>query len=210
MLFSERLLDVVAEKAIQFLGLAYLKELEKLEDGGLMSELIFSLKTEELSELCRFFWMLRKRQVGAQTGGSRVLEFWGMLADVVREREIVIPELQSSLNLLAVFIEEITPEITRMWSEAAPYAHERHNGHVLIEQLARLAAAYPDSVAMVFRAALSGFLPEYDPDDVVSCVKQLADAVKLDDAEWICNEYAARGSVLLKDTYESLRAAQRA
>ena len=41
------------------------------------------------------------------------------------------------------------------------------------------------------------------------CVNRIAEAGEVEEAEWICNAYVERGSTLLKDTYEVLRAKQR-
>ncbi len=80
---------------------------------------------------------------------------------------------------------------------------------MLIQNLARLASQYPKEVAAIFRAAISGFLPDYRKEDVIGCVNRLAEAGEVEEAEWICNAYADRGSTLLKETYEVLRARQR-
>ncbi len=80
---------------------------------------------------------------------------------------------------------------------------------MLVENLARLANQYPKEVAAIFRAAISGFLPDYRKEDVIGCVNRLAEAGEVEEAEGICNVYAERGSTLLKDTYEALRARQR-
>ena len=80
---------------------------------------------------------------------------------------------------------------------------------MLVQNLARLASQYPKEVAAIFRAAMSGFLPDYRKEDVIGCVNRLAEAGEVEEAEWICNAYAERGSTLLKETYEALRARQR-
>ena len=123
----------------------------------------------------------------------------------MRTKGLSHPELQSELNLLSTYIQEITPEIERIWSEAAPHADIRHHGNNLVEQLLRLVAKYPKAVAHVFRAALKGFVPSYKSEDIIGCVEKLAELGQNDEAEWICNEYAAKGSTLLKGTYEVIR-----
>ncbi len=209
MIYTEGLPDHVLEKALQFLGLAYLEGLEELGDGGLMSELVVTLKTEQLSKLCWFFWTLRRSKEPSDPRRTRILEFWKRIAAAIRNCGTAQPELQSALNQLAVFIDEMTPDTTQMWAEAAPHAEVRHHGYVLVEHLAHLAGTYPTMVATVFRAALSGFLPDFQEEDVIRCVTQLADVGQIDDAEWICNEYARQDSTLLKETYKTLRDAQR-
>jgi hypothetical protein len=81
---------------------------------------------------------------------------------------------------------------------------------MLVQNLRRLASQYPKEVATIFRTAMSGFLPDYRKEDVIECVKRLAEAGEVEEAEWICNAYAEQGSTLLKQTYEELRGRHRA
>jgi len=208
MVYAEGLPDPVAERALQFLGLAYLEGMESLDGGGLLGEIIAGLRVKELSQLCWFFWTLRgKAEPSART--SKILAFWMKVAERVRASHTNLPELQSALSQLAVFLHELTPVAVEALVEAAPYAQVRHHGYMLVENLARLAGQYPKEVAAIFRATMSGFLPDYREEDVIECVNKLADAGEIEEAEWICNAYAERGSMLLKETYEALRANQR-
>lgn len=208
MVYSEGLPDQVAERALQFLGLAYLEGMENLYGGGLLSELIAGLRVKELSQLCWFFWTLRgKAEPSART--SKILTFWLKVAEQIRENDANLPELQSALSQLAVFLHELTPAAVEALVEAAPHAQVRHHGYMLVKNLARLASQYPKEVAAIFRAAMSGFLPDYRKEDVIGCVNRLAEAGQVEEAEWICNAYAERGSTLLKETYGALRARQR-
>ena len=209
MVYSEGLPDEVAERALQFLGLAYLEGMESLDGGGLLSELVAGLKVKELSQLCWFFWTLRgKAASSART--YKILMFWMKVAKQVRASRAEVPELQSALSQLAVFVHDLTTEAVEALVDAAPHAQVRHHGHMLVQNLARLASQYPREVATIFRAAMSGFMPDYRKEDVIGCVKRLAEAGEVEQAEWICNAYAERGSTLLKETYEALRARQRA
>lgn len=208
MIYSDELPDRVIEKALQFLGLAYIEGKENLEGGGLLCELIASLRVEMLSRICWFFWTLRGTEESSPRE-SKVLKFWLKVAEQIRSSQTEMPELQSALCQLVTFIQKFTSEIVTALTEAAPHAQVSHHGHLLMEHLARLVDKYPKQTATVFRAALSGFLPDYDPADVIRCVKGLADAGEIEDAEGICNAYINRGSTLLKETYKSLRAEQR-
>jgi len=208
MVYTEDLPDQVAERAIQFLGLAYLEGMESLDGVGLLSELVSELKVKELSQLCWFFWTLREK-TEPSTRASKVLAFWIEVAEQVRAKRADAPDLQSALSQLAVFIHELSPDAVGVLVAAAPHAQVSHHGYMLIQNLARLASRYPKEVAIVFRAAMSGFLPDYRKDDVIACVRQLAEAGEVEEAEWICNAYAEQGSTLLKETYETFRAKQR-
>ena len=208
MILSDDLPDRVADRALQFLGLAYLEGMESLDGGGLLSELIVGLKVKELSELSWFFWTLRGNP--EQTvRGSKVMAFWMSVAERIRASGVALPELQAALSQLAVFVHELTPATVEALVDAAPHAQVRHHGYMLLENLARLADQYPKEVAAVFRSAMSGFLPDFRVEDLTGCVIRLAKAGEVEEAEWICNAYADRGSTLLKDTYQAVRAMQR-
>lgn len=197
--------DQVAERALHFLGLAYLEGLESLDELGLLNELIQDLRVKQLSQLCWFFWTFRGKD-SPPTRSSKILTFWLKVAEQIRSRKTDVPELQSALSQLAVFVEELTPDAVQALTEAAPHAQFKHHGYILIENLARLSSQYPKEVAAIFRATISVFLPDYREEDVVTCVNRLAIAGEIEEAEWICNEYAIRGSNLLKETYDSIRA----
>lgn len=207
MIFDETLSDNVSEKALQFLGLAYLEDEEKLGPDGLLSELVHSLNVEKLSQLCWFFWTLRgTSDESGPVRAGRILEFWKAVSATAGDRGGEYPELQSDLSQLAAFITHLDEEMTKVWKSAAKHANVKFHGHVLLENLARLAGQYPVQVFDVFGAALTGFLPDFDEKDVLQCVMSIADAGHIEEAEQICNEYADRGSSLLKATYEKIRA----
>lgn len=208
MVYLEGLPDHVSDRALQFLGLAYLEGQEELDGGGLLSELINGLKVDELSRLCWFFWTLRPTD-GTSKHTARILALWTKVAERIDQSGTEAPGLQSALNQLAAFIANLTQPMVPVWAAAASHAHVKYHGPILVENLARLAGKYPQEVAIVFRAALSSFLPDYPPEDVIRCVTDLAAAGWGEDAEQICNAYTERGSQLLKDTYYALRAQRR-
>ena len=205
MLFTTGLSAHVSEKALQFLGVAYLEGLAEL-DGGLLGDLVSSVDVERLSQLCWFFWTMRGGVDSSASGrAQKVLAFWEAIAVATKGHQAGFPELQSALNLLAAFVTELTGPTTAVWKEAAPYAQVKYNGYILVENLARVAPRFALQVTEIFEAALSGFLPDFDAEDVTKCVTSIADAGHQEEAERICNAYADHGSVILKETYEKLR-----
>ncbi|MBK7659449.1 MAG: hypothetical protein IPJ28_09975 [Betaproteobacteria bacterium] len=134
--------------------------MESLDGGGLLSELVAELKVKQLTHLCWFFWTLRANsEPSAKT--SKILTFWIKVAEQVRVSGAKLPELQSAPSQLAVFIHELTPVAVNALIDAAPHAQVGHHGYLLVQNLARLASQYPKEVAAIFRAAMSGFLPDY-------------------------------------------------
>jgi hypothetical protein len=207
MVYQSDLPDQVANRALQFLGLAYLKDMTTIDDGGLLTELIVEIKVKELAHLCWFFWTLRDGEPSNRA--EKIIEFWLRAAAQIRHSGETFPELQSALSQLIAFVHELNQAIVDVLVEAAPHSQVSHHGYLLIEHLARLAPQYPKQVATIYKAALTGFLPDFDEKDVVLCINRLADSGEIDEAEWICNAYANRGSTLLKETYEELRTKQR-
>ena len=207
MIRSHEASNQVAEKALQFLALAYLEGQENLDSGGgILGELVDDLEAAHLAQLCWFFWTLSQPDPNGASGRSqKILAFWRRAWEVVRASGVELPEVQSALNQLAPFIEQLDEQTTRMWSEAARYAQVKYHGSVLLENMARLAPKYPREIFQVFQSALLGFLPDFEEQDVIRCVRSIADAGHHDEAEWLCNEYANRGSSLLKRTYDTLR-----
>jgi hypothetical protein len=206
MLFDPDMPDKVTEKALQYIGIAYLEGHEKLVEQSLLSELVESLHAKELGQLTWFFWTLRGNQDRSPQRGPLILEFWQRVNAAIEQSGSTHPEVQSALNLLAVYITELTPALKSAWLAAAPHAQVRHHGYVLVEHMARLAPRHPLDVFEIFRAALTGFLPDFDKEDVVACVNAIARAGH---AEWLCNEYFTQGSTLLKETYANIRLEQR-
>ncbi|HWL62881.1 MAG TPA: hypothetical protein VNQ32_08790 [Steroidobacteraceae bacterium] len=208
MVNSEDLPDAVTQKALQFLALAYLEGAESLGGGGLLDEVIGDLRVDDLSQISWFFWTLRANSEPNERA-SKILAFWLRVAQQIRDQRAQLPELQSALSQLAVFVTDLTRPITEALIDAAPHAQAKHHGYQLIENLARLVQSHPKEVASIFRAAMTGFLPDYRTEDVIECVMGLAGAGEFDEAEWICNRYAELGSTLLKESYEKIRAMQR-
>jgi len=208
MIYLEGLPDQVSDRALQFLGLAYLEGKERLDGSTLLAELISQLRVGELSKLCWFFWTLRPKD-GTSPYALQIQVFWEKIAEQIQQSGTEVPGLQSALNQLAAFLDDLTQPMVEVWAAAAAHAHVKYHGPVLVENLARLAGKRPLEVATVFRAAISNFLPDFPPEEVIRCVTELAAAGQREEAEWICNAYADRHSQLLKETYDVLRAQQR-
>jgi len=204
---AEGLPKQVPERAAQFLGLAYLLGLEKLADEppSVLDELVRDLHRQRLGQLCWFFWTKRGDWNLAAEARKKVLAFWVEVSRVARERGGDNGELRSFLNMLSPFIEELTEELVAAWSEAAPYAQVVYHGHIMVAQLARLAPRFPLETAKILSAALEGFVPDFDPKDVVACVEAIAEAGHVEVAEDLCKRFSEKGSNILNETYKELR-----
>ncbi len=205
MLAREGLPDIVTEKAIQFVALAYLHGTEVLSEAttSLIGELLRGRRVDDYSKLTWFIWTLRGSLDDTQR--LRVMELWLEASRLLSGREAESQKQLSHLSLLAAHIAVITNEIEGAWTQAAPYADVSHHGSTLVSVLAELSDRYPSACGRIFLAALGGFLPQYDPTDIKAAVAKVAAAGEVELAERICTTYAERGSDLLTNTYLAIR-----
>jgi hypothetical protein len=200
----------VSKRAVEFVGVAYLKGMETFEHDGLLASLVDSLDRTALTHLNWFFWTQRPGEDHkASPHGSKVMEFWRRVDARIRADSGDFSDLRSSLSLLAVFLNDLNSPMVEVWESAAPYAQRSHHGYVLLEQMARLVGQYPKEVARVFQAALTSFLPDHPREYVLRCVAGLNESGHVEEAERICNLYTEWNSDLLKETYQAIRAQQK-
>lgn len=205
MLADERLPDFVREKALQFIMLAYLTGREPLDGEGsdLIQGILRQMKPEVVSRLCWFVWTLH--------GGlddearARVRDLWLAASARIAGGEASHMVALSNLNLLASALNALDDEIVDAWKQAAPYANDAHHAPHVVKDFARLAPAYPRAIGKIYLATLERFVPTYDEEDIVSCVKSIARYGQLDLAEAICRKYADKGSTMLNETYLEFR-----
>jgi hypothetical protein len=171
-----------------------------------LADLVSEVRSSDLAYVCWFLWTLRGIEKEEEERRSRILGFWRAVSSAISAKKATDVKLLSALTQLSVFIDKLEGEVEALMIEAAPHAQVDYHGYVLMKELRRLAPIYPDAVARVFLSALEGFVPDFDPDDVVGCVEELAKVGRVDAAERICNEYVERGSSLLNETYERIRA----
>lgn len=205
MLADEQLPDSVAEKALQFIMLAYLAGREPLtgEDSDLIQGILRQMNPEVVSRLCWFVWTLHgELDVEAQV---RTRDFWLAASARIAGEEANHTITLSNLNLLASALNALDNETIDAWKQAAPYANDAHHAPHMIKDFARLATNYPQAIGEIFLASLERFVPTYDVNDIVSCVKSISSNGQLDLAEAICQAYANNGSTLLNETYREIR-----
>ena len=209
MLADERLPDSVAEKALQFIMLAYLAGREPLEGEGsdLIQEFLRQMKPEVVSQLCWFVWTLHGDL--DDEARARVRDLWLAASARILGDEGRHTVALSNLNVLASALNVLDDEMVDAWKQAAPYANDAHHAPHMVKDFARLAPIYPRAVGEIFRTALERFVPTYDEEDIVSCVKSIARNGELEMAETICRTYADKGSTMLNETYREIRSEYR-
>jgi hypothetical protein len=205
MLADGQLPDSVGEKALQFIMLAYLAGREPLEGEGsdLIQGILREITPKIVSRLCWFVWTLHGEL--DDEARARVRDLWLAASARIAGDETSHVVALSNLNLLASALNALDDEIVDAWKQAAPYANDAYHAPHMVKDFARLAPTYPRAVGEIFLASLERFVPTYDEEDIVSCVKSIARSGQLDLAEVICRTYADKGSRMLNETYLEIR-----
>jgi len=194
----------VREKLIQTIAVAYLSGWEGLDDAGsLFAKVLQTWRQEDIREITSLFWMSRDAQIGEE-GRAAILKFWKRCYERIHGQEEKHTGILSDLNLLAVFMNEISDEQKSWLLQSAPFVDENHHSPFLLEYLRQLTPQNPAAVADVYLAMLSSkVMPTYKEDDIRSIVEQIYEAGIRDKANAICDAYARGGSwQLLQDLRE--------
>jgi hypothetical protein len=212
MITEESLKDQVRDRAMQFLGLAYLNDdLEPLSesepDAGLLAKVMGELNENALSRLCWFFWTLRGQGPESEIG-RKVIKFWMKLDCVIYASTSAHPELLSALNSLSVFIETLDDVTTKLLKNAAVFSNIKFHTHTLVTELARLSEKNPREVSEIFDEVTDKFLPDFEESDVIIIVENIAKGGNVDVARKICNKYADKQVNFLNDVFSRIRSGE--
>lgn len=191
----------IREQVIQNICIAYLRGLEDLNEG-LFADLLRAWRENDISEIIRFFWMLRKGDFKEETR-NLILNFWRQCYQKIRGQEEAHGAILSDLTLLTSFLTGIPDEEKDWLLQVAPYVDERHNSSFFLEYLDGLTDKNPDAVAEITLKMLGRTAPNYKKEDVRSIVEKLYKAELKTKANEICDAYARKGNYeLLRDLYE--------
>ncbi|HPO29482.1 MAG TPA: SIR2 family protein [Caldisericia bacterium] len=197
----------ITEQLVQHICIGYLEDWEKLEDKeSLISQLIENKNINQLSEIVRFFWMLRNGL--SDKIKSKVKPLWKVLFDLAKQNEenIEYQQLLSNLTKWLSLIDEIDDEIFEWLRVSAKYVDKDFNTPFFIEYLLKHAPEAPSKVGKIYLEILSANVyPVYIQEDIQQIVRLLYEKNEKEIANRICNLYGSKGHLFLKDIYEKYR-----
>lgn len=171
----------VRERLIQRIALAYLWGQEQL-DSERFYYLFQSESLEELEDASGWFWSIRKEPLPPEQI-DRILKFFDRCISWSRNLTSPPAKLLSGLSRLSYYLQTLTNKETDWLLAVAPYVKVNYNYDFFLEELDRLADAYPAEVSFVLKAFLNSYVPDYDFEDrLKSILTQLALRGKRDDA----------------------------
>lgn len=151
------------EKLIQRITLAYLWDDEEL-DGPRFSFLFESKAVGDLEEAGDFLWSVSSQKLHP-TQIERVLDYWATCVDWSKTLAEPPAALLSSLSKLACYVKDIGDSEREWLMAVAPYVHVGHDADRFIEELERLADAYPKEASAVLARILDTYKPMFDFED---------------------------------------------
>jgi hypothetical protein len=191
------------EKIIQSITVGYLRGNEKLTGSkSLFAEILRRWNQKVISEVISFFWMLRDTKLDEQTR-QLVLDFWKWCYEKISGHEDSNTQVLADLNLLTVFLREVSEENKKWLLQSSPFVDERHHSSFLLEYLEKLVDQSPEEVAAVYLQMLTRTTPGYREQDIRSIVEKLYRKGVQEKANDISNHYARKGyPELLRDIYK--------
>ena len=155
----------VKRRYVEFICVAYLHELEKMDDeNGLIPLLLNRENFDELGYLVWFIWSLHDNEHADVRGIITML--WPKFITMIRSDDKDATRFASKLCLWIEYVDELD-DTTKLWLlTIAPHAGADHNVDTFMKGLARLSDRYTYDVYEIWKAMLTTYSPVYD-DEVI-------------------------------------------
>jgi hypothetical protein len=162
---EEFLKDRVDDRYLQFITLAYLNDIEDLNDpSSQISILLKRAKHSELRQVIWFLWTLRDN-VDEQLR-LKVYQLWPLMLNKVDKRTKEGQKLASQLCRLTVFVDKLDEKSKSWFMTIAPYAEADHNSSDLLKTISKLSAKYPYDIKDIWLEMLSEYSYDY-PEEAI-------------------------------------------
>lgn len=170
---DEILSNIVGEKIIQNIAVAYLNNFESLDDeSSLINKLIVRGDSNELGQLIWFFWSLRKD--GDENLSSKVFALWPRLLKVIDKNSREGRRLASKLCDWSIFVDEVNEENKHLVLEVATFAEEDYNAYGLIESIAKISDKQPFEAFEIWQSLIENAKPCFPEESIRVALFNLA------------------------------------
>lgn len=191
------------EKLPQHICIAYLNDLENLEKGSLLTDLITGSNVSYLMEFVNFFWHLRGKLDEKMKG--KVKPAWGAIISHISN----VAEKDKYRGILAhlaywlILVEDIDEDIAN-WMKFSNKYIDDVGSMFYVEYLNNHVSKNPEQVADIFYDLLSNanYFPYIEKEEVIALVNSLYERGQKEKANRICNIYLSKGFEFLRNLYE--------
>ena len=182
----------------------WIEDDETLNDKtSLIYQLINSDNPELLSEMIQFFW--RQQDDTPDKIKPKVRPAWRALIEVLFQKsaEAEYRGILGSLSGWIGLIDKIDAETLEWLKLSAKYVEGGFNSASFVKVLREHVPQTPKEVGEIYLEMLNNKVyPDYDPTDIQETIRILYNQGYKEDADEICNLYAAAGFDFLRSLYE--------
>ena len=194
----------VLGRLIRHICMGWIEDDERLNDkASLIYQLINSDNPKLLSEMVQFFW--RQRNDTSDKVKLKVKPAWHALIEVLapNSSEAEYQKILGSLSGWLGLIDKIDEETLEWLKLSAKYVERGFNSASFVEALREHAPQTPREVGMLYLEMLNNEVyPDYPPTDIQETIRVLYNQGCKEEADEICNLYAAAGFDFLRSLYE--------
>ena len=194
----------VLGKLIEHVCIGWIEDQETLDDkNSLIYQLVNSGNPKLLSEMVDFFW--KEQYDTPDKVKSKVKPAWRALIDVLSQNssKAEYQEILGSLSGWLGLIDRIDAEALKWLKLSAKYVERGFDSASFVETLREHVTQTPKEVEEIYLEMLNNKIyPDYPPTDIQEIVRTLYNQGYKEEADEICNLYAAAGFDFLRSLYE--------
>ena len=186
----------VLGKLIEHVCIGWIEDQETLDDkNSLIYQLINSDNPKFLSEMVHFFW--KQQDDTSDKVKSKVRQAWRTLIEFLSQKsaEAEYREILGSLSGWLGLIDRIDAEALKWLKLSAKYVERGFDSASFVEALREHVTQTPKEVGEIYLEMLNNKIyPDYPPTDIQEIVRILYNQGDKEEADEICNLYAAAGA----------------
>ncbi len=170
LLDSSNLKDSVKGRFIEYICIAHLQEIEKIDDD-LLTNLVSRGNDKELSKLIWFLWSVRDQKIEATK--KLVFWLWPKLVELIKAQTGEQKTLASKLGLWIEYIEYLDEKSKSWLLEISPFINNGSNNASFMKELARLSNLDALGAADIWKKTLPNPFYVYDLEPLKQIFKNL-------------------------------------
>jgi len=199
------------QKLVQNICVAYINDLEDLANAdSSISILIHNMNPNQIDEIIRFFWTLRKEELDENIK-NKIKPLWKEILGVCSQEKDKNPNFYETLSKLPewlVLIDKIDDEIYTMVNESVKHIKNAYDTWFLVESLSKHVTTTPNYAGGILLCLLeNNIYPDYKQENIIEIVSELYAHSESDIANKICNLYLSKGFYFLKAIFDKNQSA---
>ncbi len=178
------------ERVVQHICVAYINDMENLSEG-LLCTLLDNKNPNQISEIIRFFWTLRREKLDKKKK-SKIKPLWGKLFEICVEKKEnkEFSELIFKLSEWLSLVDDIDEGLFTILKESVKHVKQPYDTWFFIEYLMKHVKNTPEYVGTIFLELLNnGILPDYKQEHIFNIISVLFEKKQDELADKIISVY---------------------